>query len=304
MRLAAVHLRATIAQIYDDIKETDPTDTVLLFTALTLLFHRPLYGLTEFLMITIFVWPRLRKNPLLWLAALVLLSVAGMSSWYKIDNHQYLLIYWCLSVFLMLLTDVKDRTHCIERSSSILIALVMLLACAQKLRTPSYTDGSFFEYTLLFDQRFVSIAWLIGGVTPFDLEENRLLQQQMANSYLSGSLINSVNIYPTDQIRWLSVGITWFAVLFEGAIGILFLFPNPSNRLHFLRACLLIIFIITTYAIAPVIGFGQLIITMALASVPFHYKKLRLILMALFLILPFFDIFPPVKILQLMMNFF
>ena len=63
-----------------------------------------------------------------------------------------------------------------------------------------------------------------------------------------------------------------------------------SHRLCVVRTTLLVVFIALTYAVAPVIGFGWILITMALAQLPFQCKKLRVTLVILFVLLPLYRV--------------
>jgi hypothetical protein len=293
VRLVA-NCRAEITQLFRDVCDMNRTDLVLLFTLLILLRHHQAFWYLSGPMIALTVaaltWSRLRTNSLLWFVALALLSMAGALNWYVIDNHQYVLIYWCLSIFLALLLGEEDRDQCLAKNGSLLIGLSMLLAMVQKLITPSYVNGSFFEYLLLCSPRLEAIAWMMGGISLDDLKVNRALQQQLTHSSLDGATMEAVTLHLTDRLHWLAIALTWITVLIEGGLGVLFLVPRASDSLRGARSVLLVVFIATTYAIAPVIGFGWILITMALAQLPTRCWKLRVTLVILFVILPIYKV--------------
>ena len=56
---------------------------------------------------------------------------------------------------------------------------MFVLATLWKLSNPAFVDGSFFEFTLLTDSRFVPVATVIGGVDAHDLEANRTVFDAM-----------------------------------------------------------------------------------------------------------------------------
>lgn len=104
------------------------------------------------------VIPRLRLDPRLWLGIFLCSGLGVWNSWYSIDNHKFLLCYWCLAITCALYTSSPDRV--LARSSRYLVGLCFCFAAFWKLYAPgggfdmSYATGAFFEFELLTDPRF------------------------------------------------------------------------------------------------------------------------------------------------------
>ncbi len=96
--------RGRMVLAYRYLSDVSPPDVALLFTILTVLLYHARYWYTSGPLIALslaaLTWPGLRARPFPWLLTVVLLSTGVARHWYTIDNHQYLLVYWCLSVLL------------------------------------------------------------------------------------------------------------------------------------------------------------------------------------------------------------
>lgn len=217
--------------------------------------------------------------------------MAGLITWYAIDNHQYLLIYWCLALCLTLGLGPEDRDPSLARSASLLLGTAMLLAAVQKLLSPSYLSGAFFEYTLLSDARFESLSWALGNLSLAQLNDNRAIAALTDGGGISpgGS---AVTLIVTDQLRRLARVMTWFTLVMEGILAVLFLVPRASARRAVLRSVVLVVFLVAVYPVAPVIGFAWVLIVMGLAQLPVGYPKLRATLVGLFVLLPIAAVSP------------
>jgi hypothetical protein len=295
--------RARLARLVDQLDQGNRFELVLLLTILTVLLyhnrHWYLSGPITVLMGAALVWPSARTSALYWAAALALLSLAGVRTWYTLDNHQYLFMYWCLAVSLALLVEAEERDRCLARSASLLLGASMLLAAGQKIMSPSYVSGAFFEYTLLCDWRFESIAWAVGRVPLDHLEENRRLVHSLT---YGGAVVpgpSTVILLGADQVRLLARAMTWFAVVSESVLAVLFLVPSENVRWRVAASIVLFVFLVTVYPVAPVVGFGWILITMALAQLPPGCRRLRVAFVCLFVALPIVTV-PPARVLSVL----
>jgi hypothetical protein len=282
-------VRSRLAEQSQLLRDVSGTNLASLLTTLILLrFHEEYWyvaGPLTSLMAAGLIWPRLRKEAAFWLAALAVVGVAGLHNWYSIDNHQYLLIYWCLALFLASLTSGPFKEQSVATASSLMLGLVMALATCQKLFSGSYVNGSFFEYMLLRDHRFESVSWLWGGVPLADLRLNRVLEARLLDAS-----VNAVTLHATARIRVLALLMSWLTLLIEGTLAVLFLMPRPGRRAHVWRASALIGFVLATYAVAPVVGFGWLLIAMGVAQLPPEFPRLRATFVGVFVFLPIFKV--------------
>jgi hypothetical protein len=90
------------------------------------------------------------------------------------------------------------------------------------------------------------------------------------------------------RLRSLALAATWATLALEAAVAIAFL--APLGRRVWLRHWLLLCFCATTYAIAPVVGFGWLLLAMGAAQCAPHARRTRLAYLGVFALLIFYAV--------------
>jgi hypothetical protein len=242
----------------------DAVGLALRLTLLDLLLH-PIgdWWLRPFLLAlaaVALVVPTWLRSPRVWMALAILTGVRVLAGWPLPDNHAYLLCYWCLAISLCL--RLGDPRPALAWNGRWLIGLVFAFAIVWKLvLSPDYRDGTFFQVMLVNDPRFEGLSRLLGGMTPELLERARLALTQHVDIPLQAVEL--------PQLPSRLVGLADFATfgtgLLEAAIALAFLWPSrglPARA----RNPLLLLFCATTYAAAPVEGFGWLLIAMGVAQ--------------------------------------
>jgi len=141
----------------------------------------------------------------------------------------------------------------------------MLLAAAWKLAMADYRDGSFFEFTLLADERFAYLSQLVGGASLESLADNRMLVDLVREGHLRGADVGSVVFSGSPAVVLVAKAMTWWTVAIECAIGVLFLAPDQPLRARW-RNRLLLLFAVSTYVVAPIRGFGWILMLLGLAQ--------------------------------------
>ena len=240
---------------------------------------------------------QLRRLPL-WIALSALTALRVILNWPMADNHAYLLCYWYPAVSLALVSH--DPRACLALNGRLLIGLAVALATLWKVAlSPDYLDGRFFRVMMLTDLRFDGLTQLAGGLTPDLLESLRGFLTQHVDGQLLDPL--DASLEPV-RFRWLAHLMTWWTVLLEGAVAVAFLWPvdrGPSK----LRHALLLTFCGTTYAIAPVEGFGWLLIAMGVAQCEPARHKTQLLYLAVFALILFYREVPwAERLLELSLN--
>lgn len=206
------------------------------------------------------VFADLRKSPKFWFALAVTFIFANSPDWYRLDNHKFLLAYWCVAIFCSLSTRFPDRALAVN--GRVLIGLTFLFAVAWKLISSDYQSGSFFEYSLMLDNRFAGVSELLGGMT----EEMREFNHAAREALLSyDSELTAVQLRGTSALQTLAWRITWWTLGIESLIAICFLLP-PRTVIGSARDLILLVFLFSTYSLAPVVGFGWLLAIMGLAQ--------------------------------------
>jgi hypothetical protein len=236
------------------------------------------------LCVSAFVFRRLRLDSSFWFVVAMVVMAGNYQNWFLVDNHKYLLGYWCLSLFCCLQTD--DPRRALAAIAHWLIGLSFLFAVCWKVVSNDYLDGTFFHYTLLLDDRFRAIAESVGGMTPELTEANRTAYRALVN-FDSG--IGAVPLlYPKGiaNLAWL---FTWWTLLIEMLVAAAFLWP-AGKLISKWRDYILLVFILSTYSVAPVLGFGWTLIIMGLAQCEERLKYVPRLYMLAFVILQIYNL--------------
>lgn len=205
------------------------------------------------------VVPGVRDSARFWLALAATLGAAAWSDRWQIDNHQFLIAYWCLA--LGVAAPSPDPARVRRLSARLLVGVVFLSATTWKVLSPDFVDGSFMRYTLLTDSRFDEVATLVGGVPSQDLEANR---HAVAGLDDPAASLEPVRLRSTGPLDGAARALTWWTLVIEGTVAVAFL--APWRRLARQRDLALIAFVVTTYAVAPVVGFGWVLVCLGLAQ--------------------------------------
>lgn len=210
------------------------------------------------------VYRRWLARPAFWYFVATLLGTTVYLNWESSDNHKYLFVYWCLALTSALSLPREQQAAALATTSRWLIGLCMLLAVLWKASLADYRDGSFFHYTLLADDRFAQFTASAAGVPLEQLSENQKLRDAIT-SRSELPLVQSVILNSSPAIPWLAWAMTWWTVAIEGTLGLLFLLPD-GRRVGIVRNWLLLVFAATTYFIAPVRGFGWMLMLLGLGQ--------------------------------------
>ncbi len=216
--------------------------------------------------------PKIAESPIFWLF-LTILHFSWIYLAYTVaDNHRYLEGYWCLSVALALMAGGTQGARYLALDARLLIGLCFLLAVLWKVWSRSYRNGGFFADRLLFERRFLPIAYGAAGLTP-----NIQIKHREALRSLVGGETETAKAPVPKRLRCVAWTMAWWTVAIESLVAILFLLPLP--QLDLWRTAALGVFVMTTYLLVPVPGFGQILLLMALVSV--EDIELRIFLLAL-----------------------
>jgi hypothetical protein len=123
-------------------------------------------------------------------------------------------------------------------------------------------DGRFFRVMLVVDPRFEAFVQLAAGLDAGELDAQRRFLVQHVDDALG-----AVEPGPEEppRLRALALAATWATFAAEIAVALAFLSPLGRGLSRW-RDPLLVAFAAGTYAIAPVEGFGWLLLAMGLAQ--------------------------------------
>lgn len=240
-------------------------DAVLTLTALLVLLkapgpwyvRTPIVGFCALALVV----PAAREAAVTWFALALLVAASIVADWPLLDNHIYLLAYWCLA--LGLARSSPDPAATLAAGSRWLVAFAFCFAVLWKgVLSPDYRDGRFFRITLVTDDRFADLVMLVGGMTPDQLAASREAVRPLPDG---AELATPVVVEEPARFVWLVRTLTWGGLALEGALAMAFVIGR-GERGRRARLTLLIGFCLLTYAFAPVAGFGWLLLVMGLAQ--------------------------------------
>lgn len=210
----------------------------------------------------VFLHERRLQRPWTWFGLAALFAATQVPEWWLIDDHVVATTYWMAAVGCSRLGVDRDRVLAV--SGRLLLALIFTFAFAWKLLSSQYVSGDLWEYTLLRDDRFESVATIVGGADERVLEEQRV---EVTTFTGSADPDDELFVERADRTEALATTFTWFGLLIEGTVALSFLLPL-RGRARLVRPACLVTFCLTTYAIVPVVGFGVLLMTMGAAQAP------------------------------------
>lgn len=222
--------------------------------------------------------PRLLRTPFFWYVTATVLGTAVWFTWETADNHRYLFVYWTLALCSVLSLPRSDQPLALALTSRWLLGLSMLLAVAWKVASPDYLSGTFFHFELLADERFAHFASWTCGLPLEQLAENRDLRETLAAGYLQGNALNEVQLHAAENVGSVAQLLTWWTLGIEALLAGLLLTTAifiRRPRLVLAASLSLLVFAATTYAVAPVRGFGGILMLLGLAQCEPDQKKLR-----------------------------
>jgi len=221
------------------------------------------------------ILPAVRSSAGFWFAIAMFILAHDIVSWAEVDNHKWLMGWWCLAMALTALAPQKTQLKVLQTNARLLLGLCFAFATLWKLLSADYMDSTFFKWELLTDKRFRDASHYVGGMEKSDLRENRKLESELKKSNRrDAEPLDSVTLNSVPRIDLLALGMTWWTIFIEGLIALFCLWPG-DRIIAILRALVVLVFAATTYMLAPVLGFGWMVIVMGLTQCPEQHRKLR-----------------------------
>ncbi len=219
---------------------------------------------------------RTLTTPAFWGTATALLTGRLLADWPLPDNHSYLLAYVCLAVCLA--SCSRHPQPVLAQAFRWLLAATFACAVLWKgLLAPDYLDDRFFTVTLITDERFTAPVQVLTGLEEIELETNRRAFDPLPAGV---ELAEPPRFYGPSTFRWLVRGMTWGGLGLELALALVFLLPGGVGWRH----PLLLLFCSLTYALAPVAGFGWVLLALGLGQCAADQSATRKAYLAAFII--------------------
>jgi len=209
------------------------------------------------------VWPALGRRQWPWWVMAGLMGCALFSNWMLVDNHVFLATYWLVAIAAARSAPEDGRAPALAKAASLLLGLTMLFATVHKLRTPEFLSGDFFHLTFLTEDRFAPLGWVLGE----DLGQLALANAERLTTLKSDPTQGPVALTTgSSRIQELARAMSIAVLAFELFLAVVWLLRSEGRYARRIRHCALLAFALSTYAIAPVPGFGGLLVILGLAD--------------------------------------
>lgn len=204
-----------------------------------------------------------------------------------LPNHKYMFAFTVIiCTIAMFLRHYKvEWKPDFAKAARWVIGFCFFFATIGKFLAPEFLDGSFFEYTLLTDERFFGFTHLMGGEDFDKLTQN---SQAVTDLLLTSDPSSKIILNTEGNLRAWTLVLSYWTIFIEGMIALTFLAP-VNSWLHRKRELFLIAFIVTTYPIATVPGFATLLAALAFIQ-SYQERKgniYNLLFIVVFLAIPF-----------------
>ncbi len=235
------------------------------------------------------IWPALRRSRIVWVYIAVAVIWARLPWLLVMDNHHYLIAYWCVAVASCLLVASTRPEPLVNRNARGLLGLAMGFAVVQKGLSGEFANGAFFEFLLLSGDRFAAFSELVLRVPAADLAANQQVVAALLTPGATRDLVTEVAIVGPSYVYGVAVAMSAWTLLIEGLAAVLFLWPashwpGDARRLRQARNVALLCFAVTTYAIATVAGFAWILLILGVAQCEEDERVTRFAYCAAFLL--------------------
>ena len=212
--------------------------------------------------------PALLRRPLFWLVLLSASVVFHGMKWFEVDNHQFLLGYWMLTIALALHRPRPPRA--LAQGACLLIGACFACGVFWKLFGGQFIDGSFLHVSFLWNEKFLPFTHAFSGLT-----HDQVAHAKESVTLLQAGLFttDTLTLPTTERLRLMALVASTFTIVIESLIALAFLFAGRAP--YWVRHALLLGFIVLVYPIATVPGFACLLITMGLADLQERRGGLR-----------------------------
>lgn len=209
------------------------------------------------------------QQELFWFVNLILVLSNVVTNYWVIGSSQFLYLYWSLGLFLLVafgqLSDLKKLAR-------LLIGCLFICSVVWKLISPDFLSGNFLSFAVLTDHQFTPIAYVTAGVTANDIGSNKA---KLPRQFF-GPIPPEIRFSKVELITETAKVLSWWTLTVEVLVAACFLLGLR------LRDTSLMLFMITSYPVAPVEIFSSLLAILGLAQA--EHKSCRIFYLVTFLV--------------------
>jgi hypothetical protein len=147
-------------------------------------------------------------------------------------------------------------------------------------------NTAFFHHTLLADQRFAGFARLFGGMPDEWQQANQAALRELL-AFRAPSNVTRL-LYPPHLV-WLATMMTYGTIAIEASVALSFSAARLGWPFRY-RHWSLLGFTAGTYAVAPVAGFGWVLMILGYAQCEPHLRRTRAVYIAAFLLIQVYTV--------------
>ncbi len=173
-----------------------------------------------FLLAGLMVWlikPNLTSNPLFWGVWFLYFFITLSRNFYLVANHHFVVCYLLAAVILHQITNIKNESFLHFHVRFLLLA-ILLLGALQKLLSPIYVSGAFFQLQMDMNYFLKPLNLIIPTwqeITNGNKDLYKTLMATNPNEYLDVQLK-----YPIQNSTLLAKSLGWIAIIMEAIAGV------------------------------------------------------------------------------------
>jgi hypothetical protein len=171
--------------------------------------------------------PRPFYHPVFWASLLAYFSILLVKDFYGVANHHFVACYILIALIQYTAVSRHDD-ELLKFHIRFILMMVLLLSAVQKLLSPSYTNGTFFQFEMYMDIFLNPMKWVVPGWQKA-VEENLEAYKQLRSVYPS-KLETIILQEPIRHAAVIAKLCSWFAIIIEALAGIA-LFVKSSHRI-------------------------------------------------------------------------
>lgn len=228
-------------------------------------------------------------NRAFWIGMFFVMGVITSYLYSSMDNHKYLIGYWTLACGLSLGT--KEVRAILAHNARLLVGLAFGFAVFWKVIGGEFLSGEFFQGIFLLDERFWLFTTWVTGVSVDALES---FDDLLMYFEIFPNLASSLTFPASAALSKWALGFSYWTLVIESLIAGAFLLKGDHGFQRY-RHVYLMIFLLTTYVLAPVDSFAMILCILGFAHLKDSQIKMKWAYLSLFFLFQLWEFVPDLK---------
>ena len=178
-----------------------------------------------------FFLPKPFYHPVFWASLLAYFSILLVKDFYGVANHHFVACYLLIALIQYTATSRHDD-ELLKFHIRFILMIVLLLSAVQKLLSPSYTNGTFFQFEMYMDIFLKPMKMIVPGWQGA-IEENLEAYKQLKSAYPAKP--DTILLQePISHAALIAKMCSWFAIIIEALAGIALFVKSSRGFSHVL----------------------------------------------------------------------